>query len=125
MNERFLRFLDKSGWKPTESPHKFIKVYDVLDCGIITSIPVCVNLFRENNEGYFRGARISFVLDTLKHTSRANSSVILNNAEQIACTLNEAGLMLALKFVIFSRPTAYFKKPAKVIMSENMYVLPT
>jgi len=130
MNERFLRFLDRSGWKIRQTDNgdrapliDYVKVYEVPDCNGMSSIPIAVRFgSRVNKEGYPYGASLHFVLDTPKHTSYANSRVYINNTDVLICTLNEAGLILALKYVIFSRPVAHYKHPAKVIMENNANV---
>ncbi len=133
MNEKFVRMLADRGWErrdiegqnewQRENWTNYFKMFDVQFKGEQEQIPINVSLSGLDSEDLPRGATYSCLLKPPMHVSYTNSYVWVSGAYRIVCNLDQAGYMMAMKWVVYSHPHKNYIKDGKAILS-NYHALP-
>ena len=129
MNDRFLSLLTSRNWQfrarqmpvyydPNRIVTDYVKSYQLEHGGVMCEIAVAARFYGLDEDQFPARADIFFAAPGPIHPSNANRITSLRGKDRIICTLDHAGLLTALKYLIYAHPAGHFKQHSKTILGE-------
>jgi hypothetical protein len=119
MNEKFLILLLSKGWQVRDSKQDYVKIYEISLGNDTLNIPISARFYNLNKDGFPQGVTYQNVLNPAMFFGVQNRRTIVKGMARIIASVEyHAGMIAALKFVLYSNPTNYFTKYAKAALTK-------